>query len=59
MNNTLAETGHYNDTVVRQFSLMAVFAWALHAGQLDDLRGEAERILVPDGPDLDAHQPPH
>ncbi len=45
-------------SVLLVLALMAVFAWALHAGQLDDLRGEAERILVPDGADLDAHQAP-
>jgi cbb3-type cytochrome oxidase maturation protein len=45
-------------SVLIVLALMAVFAWALHSGQLDDLRGEGERILAPDDPVLDARQPP-
>ena len=26
--------------------IVGVFAWALHKGQLDDLEGEGERILL-------------
>ena len=43
-------------SVLLVLGLMAVFAWALQTGQLEDLRGEGERILGPDGPDLDADQ---
>ena len=39
---------------------IAVFGWALHGGQFDDLEREGERILQqleqPLGPELDAHQ---
>ena len=45
-------------SVLLVLALMAVFAWALMSGQFDDLRGEGERILVPDDPDLDARQRP-
>jgi cbb3-type cytochrome oxidase maturation protein len=45
-------------SVLLVLGLMAVFAWALQSGQLDDLRGEGERILVPDGAEIDADQPP-
>lgn len=38
------------------FVLMAVFAWALHGGQFDDLRDEGERILGSDLPNVDEHQ---
>ncbi|MBC7941823.1 MAG: cbb3-type cytochrome oxidase assembly protein CcoS [Chitinophagaceae bacterium] len=29
--------------------ILAVFAWALHGGQFDDLEREAERLLAEDG----------
>ena len=27
-------------------AIVGIFAWALHKGQLDDLEGEGERILL-------------
>ena len=36
--------------------LLGVIAWALGAGQFEDLAGEGERILEPDSPDLDVDQ---
>lgn len=39
-------------------AILAVFAWALHGGQFEDLEGEAERILKDDVPPLDPHQAP-
>ena len=32
-------------SVVLVFALMAVFAWALHTSQFDDLEREGERIV--------------
>lgn len=32
-------------SVVLVFAVIGVFAWALHAGQFDDLDREGERIL--------------
>lgn len=32
-------------SVLLVFALMALFAWSLHSGQLDDLEREGERIL--------------
>ena len=49
-------------SVLVVLGLMAVFGWALHAGQFDDLQQEGERILRPDTPDrpddpgFDRHQ---
>ena len=39
------------------FAILAVFAWALHRGQFDDLEREGERILANDGA-IDADQNP-
>lgn len=36
--------------------IVAVFGWALFAGQFDDLEREGSRILVGDGPHLDWDQ---
>ncbi|MEO7852758.1 MAG: cbb3-type cytochrome oxidase assembly protein CcoS [Rubrivivax sp.] len=46
-------------SVLVVLGLMAVFGWALHAGQFDDLQREGERILHPDEADaseFDRHQ---
>jgi cbb3-type cytochrome oxidase maturation protein len=37
------------------FAILAVFAWALHRGQFDDLEREGERILANEAP-LDVNQ---
>jgi cbb3-type cytochrome oxidase maturation protein len=37
------------------FAILAVFAWALHNGQFDDLEREGERIVGIDGA-LDSDQ---
>jgi len=42
-------------SVVLVFALMAVFAWALHTSQFDDLQREGNRILG-DAPDVDNDQ---
>ncbi len=36
--------------------ILAVFGWALHRGQFEDLEREGERILQADPPALDADQ---
>lgn len=36
--------------------IIAVFGWAIHRGQFDDLDAEGERILTSDPPPLDADQ---
>lgn len=36
--------------------IIAVFGWALHKGQFEDLDAEAERILQDDSPGLDDGQ---
>ena len=36
--------------------LLGVIAWALRAGQFEDLAGEGERILEPAWPHLDVDQ---
>ena len=43
-------------SVLLVFALMALFRWALGAGQFDDLEREGERILDADPPKLDADQ---
>ncbi len=48
-------------SVLIVFALMAIFRWALGAGQFDDLEREGERILEDDtlpakATKLDAHQ---
>ena len=37
-------------------ALLALFGWALHGGQFDDLAQEGERILQAEAPSLDADQ---
>ena len=43
-------------SVVLVFLIMAVFAWAIHSGQFDDLEREGERILTPDPTPVDQDQ---
>ena len=38
--------------------ILAVFGWALHRGQFDDLDREAERILQPEPGSVDVDQAP-
>jgi cbb3-type cytochrome oxidase maturation protein len=37
--------------------ILGVFAWALHAGQFDELEDEGARIFESDPPVLDTDQP--
>ncbi len=43
-------------SVLLVFALMALFCWALGAGQFDDLEREGERILDDPGSKFDANQ---
>ncbi|MES3015344.1 MAG: cbb3-type cytochrome oxidase assembly protein CcoS [Pseudomonadota bacterium] len=43
-------------SVLLVFALLALFRWALGAGQFDDLEREGERIFEGDPPKLDADQ---
>jgi cbb3-type cytochrome oxidase maturation protein len=43
-------------SVLLVFGLMALFRWALGAGQFDDLEREGERILQDEAPKLDDGQ---
>lgn len=36
--------------------IVALFGWALHSCQFDDVEREGERILLEDSPDLDLAQ---
>ncbi|MBL8314075.1 MAG: cbb3-type cytochrome oxidase assembly protein CcoS [Rubrivivax sp.] len=36
--------------------ILAIFGWALHRGQFDDIEAEGERILTNDSPALDPDQ---
>ena len=45
-------------SVLIVFALMALFAWSLQTGQLDDLEREGQRILEDGAPKLDADQAP-
>lgn len=45
-------------SAVLVLAIIAVFGWALHNGQFDDLEDEGGRILGPDTPTVDADQPP-
>ena len=45
-------------SAVLVLGILGVFAWALHAGQFDDLEQEGERILDADAGALDRHQAP-
>ena len=43
-------------SAVLVLAILAVFAWALHSGQFDDLEQHAEQILAADDARLDGHQ---
>ena len=43
-------------SVVLVFLIIAVFAWAIHSGQFDDLEREGERILAADPAPIDRDQ---
>jgi cbb3-type cytochrome oxidase maturation protein len=43
-------------SVLVVFALMALFRWALGAGQFDDLEREGERILEDPSTKIDANQ---
>ena len=45
-------------SVVAMLAILGVFAWALQAGQLEDLDGEGARILQADEPGVDVGQAP-
>jgi cbb3-type cytochrome oxidase maturation protein len=45
-------------SVALVLGILAVFGWALHGGQFEDLDSEAERILTEDGRALDTDQAP-
>jgi cbb3-type cytochrome oxidase maturation protein len=45
-------------SVLAMLAILGVFAWALQAGQLEDLDGEGARILQDDGHGVDAGQAP-
>jgi len=45
-------------SAVLVLGILAVFAWALHGGQFEDLEQEGERILEADATGLDRRQPP-
>ncbi len=43
-------------SAVLVLGILAVFGWALHKGQFEDLEGEAERILTDEPQPLDGDQ---
>ena len=43
-------------SVLLMLGIVGIFAWAVQAGQFDDVEGEGGRILAPESPPLDAHQ---
>jgi cbb3-type cytochrome oxidase maturation protein len=45
-------------TAVLVLAILAVFAWALHGGQFDDLDQHGEQILAADGAAFDGYQDP-
>jgi cbb3-type cytochrome oxidase maturation protein len=45
-------------SAVLVLGIVAVFGWAVHAGQFDDLEREGERLLQPDRAALDECQAP-
>ena len=45
-------------SVLLVLALIGVFAWAIDAGQFDDLEREGERILSDDGSPIDPDQVP-
>ncbi len=38
--------------------IIAIFGWAVHRGQFDDLEREGERILTDEAKAVDTDQPP-
>ena len=45
-------------SVALVLAILAVFGWALHGGQFEDLESEAERILTDEVRPLDSDQAP-
>ena len=45
-------------SAVLVLAILGVFAWALHAGQFDDVEQHAEQILDIDSDSFDRHQGP-
>ena len=43
-------------SVVLVLAFVALFGWALHSGQFDDVEREGARFLLEDSPDLDLVQ---
>jgi len=43
-------------SVALVLAILAVFGWALHGGQFEDLESEAERILTEEDRPLDSDQ---
>jgi cbb3-type cytochrome oxidase maturation protein len=43
-------------SAVLVLGILAVFAWALHGGQFDDLEQQGERILMREADAFDRHQ---
>jgi cbb3-type cytochrome oxidase maturation protein len=43
-------------SVLLMLAILGVFAWALQAGQFDELEGEGARILEPESQPLDPNQ---
>jgi cbb3-type cytochrome oxidase maturation protein len=43
-------------SAVLVLAILAIFGWALHKGQFEDLEGEAERILTDEAPAIDDDQ---
>ena len=43
-------------SAVLVLAILAVFAWALHGGQFDDLEQHGEQILGSDSEPVDRHQ---
>ena len=45
-------------SAVLVLGIIGLFAWALHAGQFDDLEQHGQQILDADPPPVDRHQGP-
>jgi cbb3-type cytochrome oxidase maturation protein len=45
-------------SAVLVLAIVAVFGWAVHAGQFDDIEREGERLLQQQDDPLDEGQPP-
>jgi cbb3-type cytochrome oxidase maturation protein len=46
-------------SAVLVLAIVAVFGWAVHSGQFDDIEREGERLVQPDAPPLDEGQAAH